>query len=706
MKGQKKFSTKNIILSVLSAIFLFSFTDFSKAQDVSYRKEDIQGLINNHISFQIHRVALSYILTEDISYAKTLKNILIEEAKEKKFSKPAHSVKYIQYQAMMRGIYYLDIKDIPSLFTEHEKDIIVEWFKAITDRTFTVEWVDWLYAFAFKRLPQGPYENQEIGYGALSVFGEIIKEKYPELAKKCFDYVEEKAVLWRGNFRNTDDSLSYQGVWINNAYVSARYHPILSLLGNENCRKSFEWILKQWPPNGMAPGYNDVHPHIMPDTMMLGTHIFSDGRYKWLANRMLKSGLVKENDLDFVYGLKFWDDQIEPVTPQIGSCYIEAPGNFPHDPGPVGPDKIVFREGWDKDSLYSLLNLRYSGWHKYKATNCIVSLMYGVPFVVEDMIVKRNKWVPVGRKDYRDTRIDRFRLNGFQIQKRGFALLLSKIIPDMSVWEQDPPQFAEVAFFENMSEADISKTEITDWHGWRHIRVSTLVKGDSSYLVVMDNAEGETNKKTALTWHLKGQSMLKDGHIKLEQDGYKMDVFYPHDQDWYKEDIMDSKEIYPPAGYIHDPDVDLVMISEGKSKVGFITLFMPDVYDENFEVENIEVMNSNNKSAYPSAIGLKVKFPGYSEIIGTRFISGRYKYDILLTDAEWFLSRIKKGRAEVTYKNATYLEIVTDNKPVLITLDGLELEEGKTWEFLQGSIKIKLSEEKGQLEIVWREYVK
>lgn len=58
-----------------------------------------------------------------------------------------------------------------------------------------------------------------------------------------------------------------------------------------------------------------------------------------------------------------------------GSCLLYSDLGLPNQKGPLAPDKIVFRDGWSPDVAYLLVNLRFTGWHRYKATGT-VTLVY------------------------------------------------------------------------------------------------------------------------------------------------------------------------------------------------------------------------------------------------------------------------------------------------------------------------------------------
>ena len=97
-----------------------------------------------------------------------------------------------------------------------------QWFAAINRRAFTVEPVDWMYALAFGEWPQGPYENQETGAGLLAAL-ESGGLADPALSAKNQAYLADNVRGWEERFRNTDDAVVYQPVWLVNALLQAGY---------------------------------------------------------------------------------------------------------------------------------------------------------------------------------------------------------------------------------------------------------------------------------------------------------------------------------------------------------------------------------------------------------------------------------------------------------------------------------------------------
>ena len=109
----------------------------------------------------IYNYGLAATSNHDPESALLFKKEMLREANEGKFTEPAHSIKFKQTLAMFRGYYYLEINDrYPTLFSDNERNTIVNWFVRITERTFTIEWSDLYYALAFWKPITAPYRNQ------------------------------------------------------------------------------------------------------------------------------------------------------------------------------------------------------------------------------------------------------------------------------------------------------------------------------------------------------------------------------------------------------------------------------------------------------------------------------------------------------------------------------------------------------------------
>ena len=447
--------------------------------------------------------------TGDEKWADEFRDSLLSEAEAALFTEPSGSVKYGQYLASQRAYFYPLVRDaFTGLFTPSQEQYILNWFAEINQRTFTVEWVDWMYALAFRYWPQGPYENQENGAGLLSLL-ETNQLADPELSDQNQKYLAENPRGWLTRFRVTDDAAVYQPEWIENAWYQALYNHETD---SANQNLSFEWLKVLALPDGSPLRYNHLGAAEYANRAFWGANLLGDETLLWLAGRALDYLAEHPSQLSSTPGTENPPGQIGR-SPVIGSCLVYGDSGLPTQIGPLAPDKIVMRSGWEPDDMYLLLNLRFSGWHRYKATNSLVQIYQGEPLVVEDTTGENFDWLPTGRSIFRDKRIPRENLNGLQIGKSGLAAALYGITGVGGPWAQDPPYYAEATHFETSPEFTVSTTEIRDWHGWNHQR--TIYFYPEGVVVVVDNAQGPQNVSAALTWHFVSEVPPKGNRIPL-----------------------------------------------------------------------------------------------------------------------------------------------------------------------------------------------
>jgi hypothetical protein len=215
--------------------------------------------------------------------------------------------------------------------------------------------------------------------------------------------------------------------------------------------------------------------------------------------------------------------QLIGIAPTYGSCLLYGDSGLPNQFGPISPDKIVFRDGWQTNSAYLLLNLRFTGWHRYKATNTITMLYQEGPLVVESQNTQDFTWLPAGRRLYRDKRIPREKLNGFQIPRTGISKFIYSLSGFGGPWQQDPPFYADVAEFDTSNVTDKSITHLNDWHGWTHTR--QIIFHHEGPIIVIDKANGKYKDKVAISWNIIGNSVIRDNRISIRNDPTPAEMF-------------------------------------------------------------------------------------------------------------------------------------------------------------------------------------
>jgi hypothetical protein len=336
----------------------------------------------------------------------------------------------------------------------------------------------------------------------------------PDLAQANVRYLEREQRGWLARFRNTDDAYIYQPEWITNAYFQSLY---AGTPPNENTAHAFEWLLLQALPDGSAPAYNHPSTPSLAGTAYLGAILLQDPRYVWLAGRALTALRASGGYLTAQPGAET-AVHLAAQAPGEKSCLLYGDSGLPTHVGPLAPDKIVLRSGWADDSLYLLLNLRFSGWHRYRATGTVTLLYQGQPLAIEDSVAAPVSWLPRGRSLFRDKRIPRENLNGLVVERRGLNQIVAIVTGLGGRWAQDPPHYAEVQGFMTGNGLDRVRLTLTRWHGWQHRR--TIMSYDEGIVVVVDEARGPTRSQAGILWHLPASARREGERIILRAGKY------------------------------------------------------------------------------------------------------------------------------------------------------------------------------------------
>lgn len=442
--------------------------------------------------------------TGDADWAEQFRLNMLAEARQANFTGPSRSVKYSQFEAALRVYYYGRVREaFPHLFADGEQEAIHAWFAAINQRAWTIEWVDGLYALAFARPPVGLFHNQEIGLGLIAL---LEKESLsdPDLSERNREYLHRHISGWDERFRNSDDTLVYQQEWIYSSWFQSLW---TGRPDREQMQRSFTWLMLQGLPDGASLRMN--HPVALSQTGIayLGATLLHDEELLWVSGRSLEHFLTSGEKMTAVPGadapLVF-----QGRSPAYGSCLLYANAGTPTGKGPLAADKLVFRDGWSRDSAYILVNLRSTGWHRYKGTGTVTLMYQSGPLLVEELEGEVPFWMPQGRNQFRDKRIPRENLNGFIIRRSGVGAVLHSLTGLGSDWAQDPPQLAQVVRFENQADADVGHIRINDWHGWQHDRsIYFMHKGP---VVILDTANGPDFSTAGLVWHLTTESPIEN----------------------------------------------------------------------------------------------------------------------------------------------------------------------------------------------------
>jgi len=529
------------------------------------------------------------LLTEESYWADIFRTTLIREAENGFFTEPAHSVKWGQYEASRRLYFYIKVRDaFPDLFSVEDRDLLAEWFSNINRRALTVEWVDWLYGLVFSKWPEGPYENQENGAGLLSLL-EYSGLAAPELSDENRAYLEREPRGWQARFRNTDDAYTYQSIWIENAYYQSLLEPNVS---ERNRQLSFDWLLLQALPNGKQLSYNSSGSLPLASPAYLGAGLLTDPHLMWLAGSSLDV-VAQEDEAIAAFPGILGPLNLSGQAPGAGSCLLYSQSGLPNQIGPLAPDKLVLRDGWLPDSKYLLLNLRFSGWHRYKATNT-VTMMYKQGVVVKDSSnAEATDWLPEGRSLFRDKRVPRENLNGLLIERSGMDAVVQTLSGLGGRWAQDPPHYAEVLDFQTSAIMDYAHTRVDGWHGWTHDREIYFYHPED-VIGVLDTASGPSSgfsgRHAALAWQAVTPPVYGERTVLLNSN-VRLIVLN-----------ADGDVVAPVAD---DSDRRLIYLAGKKGELNLISLFLFDEWAD----ESVRVSISDSSLIIERAVGSMLEIP-------------------------------------------------------------------------------------------------
>lgn len=484
-------------------------------------KEKFVEYLLNHEKHSISQKATLFFLTNDQIWAEQFRTDLLQEASANKFTGKTDSMKFAQREAMTRAMFLLEIQNkIPNFITRSEQKLLTTWFENIARRIFQPEWVDYLYAVPFKDDPDGPYLNQEVGAGTLAVLQHVVKDE--ALQQKITKFLAEKSAGFSKNFRNPDDAIGYQNVWIENAFAMHLYTG-KSNESLEGMKLALDWLMVQLPQNIVPLGYGLPYELKPITSLAVGAFYLRDKNARWLLEQHLKKIIQEKGRFPSeMFAFWLWDETVKLEKPNEKSVVINGPTGYAFRPGPIAPDKVVLRstdKNATNEAAFLLANLRNIGWHRYPATNTAISLLFdGYSIVGEDIIKKSHDWLPKGRAQHRDKKIDRLRLNGLQIARDGLDAWIGGITGVYSSWRQDVPRTSKVLHSQSTAMYEAVTIELENWAGTSHTRTYLLSK-ERQVLVIDQMTSDRESLAKQITWHVQPDMKQLSSNL-YENDKY------------------------------------------------------------------------------------------------------------------------------------------------------------------------------------------
>ncbi len=621
------------------------------------------------------------LVTGEAQWAQAFRESLLEEASQRRYvDTSVTNIHYGQHLAAYRLYYLWKIQAaFPDLFNEAELNQLRTWFEDVNVAAFTIKLRDCLYATALSKWPEGPYENQETGAGLLALL-EVTGYAAPELAAANRDYLARNPRGWLRRFSNNDDTFLYQVEWIEHAFYQSLY---TGNVPDHNVRNAFEWLLLQQLPGGAVLEYN--HPaqalrRAMPGINYLGASLLKDPRYLWLADQALTFMVKAQRHPQAQPGVEKPLD-FNATSPTAGTALLYGNSGAPNQTGPLGPDKIVFRDGWAQDATYMLLNLRFTGWHRYKGTNTI-TLLYKEGAIAEDC--SRGEpfaFLPEGRTYFRDKRVPRENLNGLLIERNGMSAVLHAVTSQGGPWAQDPPHFARVERFDTLGLMDSAHTVIDDWRGWRHDRFVYFFHG--GFVVVIDRARARFGQAgCAIAWHLFGDGRREGRRLWLrEGDSPVCAVWSEQDRPFLHLDCTSD-------GSLEQPNLSILYSAPCKGRLDLATVFLSDEWAGNrcevapLQDDSGQVTSGHIVEVSDPSGSIKLLHNGTREQIAAGGLA---------TDGDALAVRHNNlsGETEICIVGGTTSEVAMAVRPAEVTAcDGRELSCVDSWEWREGKLVI------------------
>ena len=606
------------------------------------------------------------LYSHDADAASQFRTALLQEAEQKMYTTPAHSIKWGQYEAALRAHQYVLLDQaFPDLFSETDRQVMAEWLTAVNHRAMTTEWVDWLYAAAYGKQPQGPYENQEIGAGLLAALMNYGLAA-DELLTQNEEYLDTVPLGWGQIFRNTDDSYSYQSVWLANAWWIEQYRQQKgesSSMTDQNIELSINWMLLMALPDGESLSYNINGEPTMALPYLVGAVWTQDPAITWLAGHTVQ----RLRDQDKTAGGNFALDPLllsDGQKPSVGSCLLFGNSGVPTNKGPLAPDKVVLRDGWYDEAAYILLNLRFTGWHRYKATNTLPLIYQDGPLVSERWTSEKFWWLPSGRGAFRDKRVPREFLNGLLLPKSGLPEAIWRITAVGTPWLQDPPAYAEPDHFFTSKTIDMATTTVENWHGWQHQRTIYLIH-DGLILVMDDASSSQPSYPPSLIWHLSGSGEMEEGKVHLNNDQRIASMAWAE-----SDDSLIARESLPPSdAYLRSPDWKLLYTSESDTELKTSAAFLTQKYAQG-DIDLTYIGENKDGSL------INWSLAGEKVILLHNFTDRYLEGDILGTDGKMVLLMQNETESKICYVDGTIIRVLLPNPEDEMTIkwNGITLD--------------------------------
>ncbi|MGQ9597610.1 MAG: hypothetical protein ACUVUS_09680 [Thermoproteota archaeon] len=485
-----------------------------------------------------------------------------------------------------------------------------------------------------------------------------------------------------------EDSELYLPIWFSDLLL------YLDITGNNQAFNSpitkyyFDYFANLLCPLGMIPDFGDAmwgsNAELYLAILEKGAAVYKDPYMKYAADRIFRYALGENRLGAYAIFAYLWsDDEVEIKAPPSASQEVldEVIGK-----------KIVFRDGWDGDATYMLLNYNdegETGWyykehlrntlvvtaekmhHGHADENSVIVLMKNGAFLLHDGGYREALPNGAYRADIYHNRL---------IVRKGRPMgqRLFDFIRDKGVYQ---PVRTRKVHFKAFQDVDVSRTEvIDDRNGYHWDRVVTYLKGLKAF-IIQDGArffkEGEFTVSN-IFWtqnvHEAGSEYfdtsidligivgaMNNPKITIEErkrlalpnrKGERLLVYFQPNKDM-RMGVEEAMRCYLPEKCIYQAYSNLLGRGEF---VSFTTFLWPHKEEEPIDVL-LKKLKQVDVDRYPNATAIRIEQPDEVIYICVKhdlsmglvrpdmrpvytYDAGKIRYDDFMTDASYLYAKL------------------------------------------------------------------
>ncbi|MEP7341284.1 MAG: hypothetical protein ABI977_26375 [Acidobacteriota bacterium] len=580
---------------------------------------------------------------------------------------------------------------------------------------------------------------ESLYYGAVALSNHPRAAKWKQLAETL---ASDSLKQWE-----IEDATGYHGIWLYSLFSYADISKRDDVLQSPMVRYYLDYFVQLLTPHGNMADFGDAHwnggwERFVPVYEKAAT-LFRNPQYKYVAEQLTRRALErvgrdsKQPELakvnigagvgsPFADAHRWADDSVKPQAPANGSQDVLE--------DLIGK-KVVFRNGWQRNSTMMLLNYRDEGdggrlgrdflrqtlsveeekmHHGHADENSIALLMSGGSVLLHDGGYRPD--LPSGqygawRADYFHNRVVARK------DKRDKTQDIYEFLRGSGNYRHVRTQKID---FLNFKDVDVSRTRVIDDElGYESDRTITWVK-EKDFFVVVDSIKIKRNDYFTFTnlWHTRqatkhgGQTFdtsIDKIHVDPLPANKSLLIHFPENTFGKQIGTFPISRHYQDETAIYQTISNLYKVGDIET---FVTILIPhktgedargklrqfrllDV-DKSGQAIGIEINDGSEKSVI--CIKLDLEMDLAREQVGPRYAYnlGKVQYGDFETDASYLFAKIKGN--EVSYSAATMTKILYRKQALLeakantfgLQLDGAPARTGfPKWRFWEDTVMLK-----------------